>query len=73
MSSPVENMVDGKTKVILAVPIYKDGGDMGVLGASYNVGALNPVSYTHLQLLFGKRIRQEHFLEVFQEEMVFMI
>lgn len=31
MSSPVENMVDGKTKVILAVPIYKDGGVMGFL------------------------------------------
>lgn len=45
MSSPVENMVDGKTKVILAVPIYKDGGVMGVLGASYNVGALNQMLF----------------------------
>ena len=38
-------MVDGKTKVILAVPIYKDGGVMGVLGASYNVGALNQMLF----------------------------
>lgn len=37
MSRPVESMVDGKTKVILAVPIYKDGGVMGVLGASYTL------------------------------------
>ena len=45
MSSPVESMVDGKTKVILAVPVYKDGGVIGVLGASYNVGALNQMLF----------------------------
>ena len=38
-------MVDGKTKVILAVPIYKDGGVTGVLEASYNVGALNQMLF----------------------------
>ena len=45
MSRPVESMVDGKTKVILAVPIYKDGEIMGALGASYNVGALNQMLF----------------------------
>ena len=45
MSSPVESKVDGKTKVILVVPVYKDGKVYGVLGASYNVGALNQMLF----------------------------
>lgn len=45
MSSPLESKVDGKTKVILAVPIYKDGRVKGALGASYNVGALNQMLF----------------------------
>lgn len=45
LSSPLESKVDGKTKVILAVPIYKDGRTVGVLGASYNVGALNQMLF----------------------------
>lgn len=45
MSSPLESKVDGETKVILAVPIYKDGKVQGVLGASYNVGALNQMLF----------------------------
>lgn len=45
MSSPLESKVDGETKVILAVPIYKDGRVEGVLGASYNVGALNQMLF----------------------------
>lgn len=48
MSRPVESMVDGKTKVILAVPIYKDGEIMGALGASYNVGALNQMLFNDI-------------------------
>lgn len=45
MSPPLESKVDGETKVILAVPIYKDGKVYGVLGASYNVGALNQMLF----------------------------
>lgn len=45
MSPPLESKVDGRTKVILAVPIYKDGEVTGVLGASYNVGALNQMLF----------------------------
>lgn len=45
MSPPLESKVDGRTKVILAVPIYKDGEATGVLGASYNVGALNQMLF----------------------------
>ena len=45
MSPPIESKVDGRTKVILAVPIYKDGEVTGVLGASYNVGALNQMLF----------------------------
>lgn len=45
MSSPLESKVDGRTKVILAVPIYKNGKVYGVLGASYNVGALNQMLF----------------------------
>ena len=45
MSPPIESKVDGKTKVILAVPIYKDGKVHGILGASYNVGALNQMLF----------------------------
>ena len=41
MSPPIESKVDGRTKVILAVPIYRNGKVTGALGASYNVGALN--------------------------------
>ena len=45
MSYPLESLVDGKTKVILAVPIYKDGSVIGVLAGSYNVGALNQMLF----------------------------
>lgn len=45
MSPPLESKVDGETKVILAVPVYKDGKVQGVLGASYNVGALNQMLF----------------------------
>lgn len=45
MSRPLMSAVDGKTKVILAVPIYKNNKVIGVLGASYNVGALNQMLF----------------------------
>lgn len=49
MSPPLESKVDGRTKVILAVPIYRNGKVTGALGASYNVGALN-------QMLFNDNV-----------------
>lgn len=49
MSPPIESKVDGRTKVILAVPIYRNGKVTGALGASYNVGALN-------QMLFNDNV-----------------
>ena len=51
MSPPIESKVDGKTKVILAVPIYKDGKVHGILGASYNVGALNQMLFDDIYFL----------------------
>lgn len=45
MSPPLASKVDGRTKVILAVPIYRNGQVTGVLGASYNVGALNQMLF----------------------------
>lgn len=45
MSPPLASKVDGRTKVILAVPIYRNGQVTGALGASYNVGALNQMLF----------------------------
>lgn len=39
---------DGRTKVILAVPIYRNGKVTGALGASYNVGALNQMLFNDI-------------------------
>lgn len=48
MSQPLESKVDGRTKVILAVPIYRNGKVTGALGASYNVGALNQMLFNDI-------------------------
>jgi sulfatase maturation enzyme AslB (radical SAM superfamily) len=48
MSPPLESKVDGRTKVILAVPIYRNGKVTGALGASYNVGALNQMLFNDI-------------------------
>lgn len=48
MSPPIESKVDGRTKVILAVPIYRNGKVTGALGASYNVGALNQMLFNDI-------------------------
>ena len=41
LSDPLESAVDGETRVILCVPVYHDGEVAGVLGGSYDVGALS--------------------------------
>ena len=41
LSDPLESVVDGETRVILCVPVYHDGEVAGVLGGSYDVGALS--------------------------------
>ena len=41
LSDPLESVVDGETRVILSVPVYHDGQIAGVLGGSYDVGALS--------------------------------
>lgn len=48
MSQPLESKVDGRTKVILVVPIYRNGKVTGALGASYNVGALNQMLFNDI-------------------------
>lgn len=45
LSDPLESMVDDNTRVILGVPIYKDREVVGVLGGSYNVGALSHMMF----------------------------
>lgn len=45
LSDPLESMVDGDTKVILSVPLYREGEIVGVLGGSYNVGALRHILF----------------------------
>lgn len=41
LSDPLESSVDQETRVVLSVPIIRDGEVLGVLGASYNVTALS--------------------------------
>lgn len=41
MSDPLESMIDGTTRVILGVPIWKDDEILGILGGSFNVTALS--------------------------------
>lgn len=41
MSDPLESMIDGTTRVILGVPIWKDDEVLGILGGSFNVTALS--------------------------------
>lgn len=45
LSDPLESMVDYNTRVILGVPIYKEDEVIGVLGGSYNVGALSHMMF----------------------------
>lgn len=41
LSDPLESRLDGKRRVILGVPIYHDSEVIGVLGGSYDVGAMS--------------------------------
>lgn len=41
LSDPLESSVDQETRVVLGVPIRKDGEVIGILGGSYNVTSLN--------------------------------
>ena len=41
LSDPLESSVDKETRVILGVPVWKNGKVIGVLGGSYNVTALS--------------------------------
>lgn len=41
LSDPLESAVDGKTRIVLSVPVYHNGEIAGVLGGSYDVGALS--------------------------------
>ena len=41
LSDPLESSVDEETRVVLGVPIWKDGKIEGVLGGSYNVTTLS--------------------------------
>ncbi len=43
LSDPLESSVDNEMRVILSVPVKKDGEVVGVLGGSYNVTALSHI------------------------------
>lgn len=45
LSDPLKSKVDSYTRVILGVPIYKEDKICGVLGGSYNVGALSHMMF----------------------------
>ena len=63
MSQPLESKVDGRTKVILAVPIYRNGKVTGALGASYNVGALNQMLFNDIFAFVTQIIANNHYLQ----------
>lgn len=45
MSNPMESKEDGARKVILAVPVYRNGKVIGALGGSYDVGGLSEMLF----------------------------
>lgn len=45
ISDPLESVVDGGTRVILAVPVERDGEVIGVLGGSYDMNALSHMMF----------------------------
>ena len=52
LSEPLSSSIDGRTRVVLGVPVYKDGEVIGVLGGSYNVSAISQMLFENL---FGKK------------------
>lgn len=48
LSDPVQSSLDHETRVILGVPVSHNGNIIGLLGASYNVTALNHLMFDDL-------------------------
>lgn len=48
LSDPLESRSDGQTRVVLAVPVYRDGQVIGVLGGSYDVTALSRMMFQNI-------------------------
>lgn len=48
LSDPLQSSVDQETRVILGVPVFHDRTVIGLLGASYNVTALNHMMFDDL-------------------------
>lgn len=48
ISDPLESSVDTEVRVVLCVPVYKDGAIIGVLGGSCNVTALSHLLFADL-------------------------
>lgn len=48
LSDPLESSIDQEKRVVLGVPIFKDGEIIGVLGGSYNVTALSHMLFDDL-------------------------
>ena len=48
MSNPLSSSVDGDNKVVLAVPVERDGQVTAVLGGSYDVGALSSLLFADI-------------------------
>ena len=48
LSNPISSSVDGDNKVVLAVPVWRDGEVVAVLGGSYDVGALSSLLFADI-------------------------
>lgn len=48
LSDPLSSSVDGDNKVVLAVPVRRDGQITAVLGGSYDVGALSDLLFADI-------------------------
>lgn len=48
LSDPIESSVDHEVRVVLGVPVLKDGEIAGILGGSYNVTALSRMMFDDL-------------------------
>ena len=48
LSDPIESSVDKEVRVVLGVPVLKDGEIAGILGGSYNVTALSHMMFDDL-------------------------
>ena len=48
ISNPISSLVDGDNKVVLAVPVLRDGEVIAVLGGSYDVGSLSNLLFADI-------------------------